>query len=491
VIAQPDEVAAGAAPALADLLAKRLPVDGPILALGDAASAALSRRPGVERRAFDDRRSVSPATLEPGGWRAIVLDASRSAAPVTEGASLEALRGALDTEGRLFVLLAANEGAVGYGADGHVAAAVVGALFETRFCLVHEDTVGIEPAGATPTTALVLEARPDQHLVRSYRERDETAIVRLFAESFSPSRGLDHWRWKYCDNPFGTLAISCAFGPTDELVAHYAAYAVPFRRSRARGAETVLCHQVGDTMTDRGQRHVGRGRTSLLGRTARHFYARHCEGKVAFNYGFNTGNIQRFSQLFVGARKVWDVELWSSTAGELRLAAPRRFRPYRATRVDHLDADVDDLFERAAARYGLLVERRRPYLEWRYLRCPDVEYRLYRVDRGRHLVGWGVVRANGGRLLLGDALFDPEHPEAVSAFLREASGIGAAGAAEQRIEGWFSRHPAWWCERLEALGFTASPEPQGLGMVFVPFLECPQQELESDYYLTMGDSDLF
>ena len=28
-------------------------------------------------------------------------------------------------------------------------------------------------------------------------------------------------------------------------------------------------------------------------------------------------------------------------------------------------------------------------------------------------------------------------------------------------------------------------------MVFVPFLECPQRELESEYYLTMGDSDLF
>jgi hypothetical protein len=103
-----------------------------------------------------------------------------------------------------------------------------------------------------------------------------------------------------------------------------------------------------------------------------------------------------------------------------------------------------------------------------------------------------VVRADGDRLLLGDALFDPEHPDAVSAWLRAASGgEDGGGAAERRIEGWFSRHPSWWCERLTAIGFTASPQPQGLGMVFVPFLECPQQELESSYYLTMGDSDLF
>ena len=377
-----------------------------------------------------------------------------------------------------------------------MASAAVGALLEARFRLVHEETVALDPGRGARATALVLEARPDQHVVRSYREGDEAAIVRLFAESFSPDRGLAHWRWKYRDNPFGTLAISCAFGPDGELVAHYAAYPVPFRRSRAGAAETVLCHQVGDTMTDRRHRHVGRGKTSLLGRTARHFYARHCEGRVAFNYGFNTGNIQRFSELFVGARKVWDIELWSCRAGDLSLAAPRRFRPYRVTRIDRLGADADDFFERVAPRYGLLVERRRPYLEWRYLRCPDVEYRLYRVDRGRHLVGWGVVRAEGERLLLGDALFDPEHPDAVSALLREASGLGdgddaGAAATERRIEGWFSPHPAWWRERLVALGFTAAPEPHGLGMVFVPFLECPQRELESGYYLTMGDSDLF
>ncbi|HEX2465470.1 MAG TPA: hypothetical protein VHR17_12680 [Thermoanaerobaculia bacterium] len=491
MIAQPDDVH-GAAPSLADLLAKRLPAGGPILALGNAAPAPLSERDGVQRRALDDRATISPAILEPGGWRAIVVDAARVAAPATGAASLEALRRALDPEGRLFVVLAASGEPDGHEGPQGVAAAAIGALFEARFCLVHEDTVAVESGRASPATTLVLEARPDQHVVRPYRDGDETAIVRLFAESFSPSRGLDHWRWKYRDNPFGTLAISCAFGPTGELVAHYAAYPVPFRRSRADGPETVLCHQVGDTMTDRRHRHVGRGRTSLLGRTARHFYARRCEGKVAFNYGFNTGNIQRFSQLFVGARKVWDVELWSSPAGDLRLTAPRRFRPYRATRIDRLGAEFDDFFERVAPRYGLLVERRRPYVEWRYLRCPDVAYRLYRVDRGRHLVGWGVVRADGDRLLLGDALFDPEHPDAVSAWLREANG-GEDGrrAAERRIEGWFSRHPSWWCERLTALGFTAAPQPQGLGMVFVPFLECPQQELESSYYLTMGDSDLF
>ena len=81
--------------------------------------------------------------------------------------------------------------------------------------------------------SVVIEARVDEHVVRSYRDGDESAILRLFEQSFSPGRGLEHWRWKYRDNPFGTLAISVAIAPGGELVAHYAAYPVPFRRSRA------------------------------------------------------------------------------------------------------------------------------------------------------------------------------------------------------------------------------------------------------------------
>ena len=36
-------------------------------------------------------------------------------------------------------------------------------------------------------------------------------------------------------------------------------------------------------------RHIGRGPSSVLGRSALHFYEHYCEGVVAFNYGFNVG----------------------------------------------------------------------------------------------------------------------------------------------------------------------------------------------------------
>ena len=496
-------------------LAERLPAEGPILALGERAWLEVAGQGRTERRALDDAWESPPRMFTVDGqssWRAIVVSDEDGPPTSSWPATLERIRRALDPAGRLFVIARAGDRGVRRSATG--VSDIIGALYEAGFCVTREDALAFATTGSPAPSpmgqdkaSVVIEARADDHVVRSYRDGDESAILRLFAQSFAPGRSLDHWNWRYRDNPFGTLAISAAIAPGGELVAHYAAYPVPFRRSRAGRSETVLCHQVGDTMTDRHHRHVGRGPTSLLGRTARHFYARRCDGKVAFNYGFNTGNIQRFSQLFVGARKVWDIEVWGAHAEGLRLARPRRFRPYRVTRVSgggldgNLGETFDRFFEQVAPHYGLLVERRQPYLVWRYLRCPDVDYRLFRVDRGGKLVGWGVTRVDGDRVVLGDALFDPEHVEGFDALLRTigveaparggAAEAAAAGEKLPHIEGWFARHPAWWSDRLAGLGFVAAPQSQGLGMVFVPFLECPEEELRSSYYLTMGDSDLF
>src|SRR6266446_4774046 len=118
--------------------------------------------------------------------------------------------------------------------------------------------------------------------VRPYAPGDEAAILDLFARSFHAPRSLEHWLWKYASDPWGWLHISEAWEDA-RLVAHYAGYPVPF----VDGTEQLTAHQIGDTMTDPSIRHIGRGPSSILGRTALHFYEHFCQGRVAFNYGFN------------------------------------------------------------------------------------------------------------------------------------------------------------------------------------------------------------
>src|SRR5205814_3858668 len=123
----------------------------------------------------------------------------------------------------------------------------------------------------------------ERFVTRAYEPGDEAAILDLFARSFHAPRTLEHFDWKYRRNPYGNAHISLAFDDEGRLVGHYAAYPVPFRD----GDRDLIAHQVGDTMTDKSVRHIGRGPTSVLGITALHFYETFCQNRVAFNYGFN------------------------------------------------------------------------------------------------------------------------------------------------------------------------------------------------------------
>ncbi len=336
-----------------------------------------------------------------------------------------------------------------------------------------------------------LVARRDDYVVREYRPGDELQILAIFEGSFFVKRSRERWQWEYQENPYGHLHISCAFAGDGQLVAHYAGYPVRFWRGGERLPLPAL--QIGDTMTLPAVRSVGRGPTSLLARTARHFYARYCEGRVAFNYGFNTGNIQRFSMSFVGARQLEDLPYHRLSLPASRLAVATGLRArlagWRESHVETLDARWDELFTRVAPAYGMLIERDAAYLDWRYRRCPDAGYFIAACEHRGRLAGWAVFRRREERLQWVDALIDPAKPQAIARLL-----AFALAAPEHRgvnaVEAWISARPAWWRPFFAELGFVAEPEPNALGMVFVPFAVDPEEEMRRSLFYMMGDSDL-
>lgn len=360
------------------------------------------------------------------------------------------------------------------------------ALSESGFAILRE--LAPEEAGG----ARILLARRETFRVREYQPGDEVQILAIFEGSFFVPRSLARWSWEYRENPYGNLMISEAFGAGEDVVAHYAGYPVRFRSAAA--AEPLLALQIGDTMTHPAVRHVGRGPTSLLGRTVRHFYARFCEGKVAFNYGFNTGNIQRFSMAFVGARRLEDLPFHVLRLPASSLTSRGRFRDRLAgwseQRVERFDARWDELFARVAPSYGMLVERDARYLDWRYARCPGGGYSISACFRRGRLMGWGAFRRREDRLLWGDALVDPSCPEVVGRVLSHALSL-PEHVGVRSVETWATARPEWWRPLILRLGFVAEPEPNALGLVFVPFGIDPGREMRDRLYYAMGDSDLF
>jgi len=324
---------------------------------------------------------------------------------------------------------------------------------------------------------------------RAYRAGDETAILDLFARSFPHApRSLEHFRWKYRENPFGSDRISLTFDEGGALVGHYSGYPVPFR---AYGKD-LLAHQIGDTMTDVGVRHVGRGPSSILGRTALHFYEHFCEGQVAFNYGFNVANIQKFSLRFLRSDRVEPV---TYRVRDLRIhplqpvsRLERWSRGYQLELVRETGAEWDELFDRVAGAYRFCVRRNASYVRWRYLDCPDIPYIVVAVRKWRRLIGWIAFRIREDRFTWGDALFDPEFPDAAEVLLRHVVPSYPVGT----IEAWFPPRPRWFDAVLRELGFATRPEPQDLSVMCVPFT-WPEvvPRLRQDLYYTWGDSDLF
>jgi Acetyltransferase (GNAT) domain len=327
--------------------------------------------------------------------------------------------------------------------------------------------------------------------VRSYRPGDEAAILELFARSFHLPRSLEHWRWKFQQNPFGVERISLAFDRDHRLVAQYAGYPVPFRV----GGQDVIGMQIGDTMTDPGVRHVGRGPSSLLGRVAAHFYQTHCEGQVAFNFGFNVSNIQKFSLRFLRSERVESVPYRRRDLLRNPMPSPSRvarlMRGFRIEMVQRMTDEFDDLFRRASVACDFLVRRDRQYLQWRYLQRPDVQYMVLAVRKWGRLVGWSAFRLQDERLVWGDALFDPAVPEAVDVLIRQI-GPQFAERGVWMIEGWFPSRSALLARRLDELELVSAPEPDDLSLMCVPFtMSDAAERMRSAFFYTKGDGDLF
>lgn len=342
-------------------------------------------------------------------------------------------------------------------------------------------------------------ARPSSAEIRlrAYRPGDESEILRLFERCFHVQRSPAQWSWLYRANPFGGPWIELAVDSTDRIVGHYSGYPVRFHRYESGQWRDLLTSQVGDTMTAPEVRHVGRGPTSLLARMAATFYAGRRADRVAFSYGFNTGNIHRFSLRYVGAREFEEARQRALRPARLPDSAARRngraLRLWgaRIEPLDFRDRRLDELFDRARHGYRYLVRRDAAYLSWRYGAAPGREYRAFAVSLRGELLGWSVFRRDGSRLLWGDALFDPTATGA-AALLLDHVLAGELGSDLEQVDGWFSGNPPWWSEQLAELGFRVESEPQALGFVFVPGIETdPLPAFRRSLYYTRGDSDLF
>jgi GNAT superfamily N-acetyltransferase len=152
--------------------------------------------------------------------------------------------------------------------------------------------------------------------------------------------------------------------------------------------------------------------------------------------------------------------------------------------------EYDTLWERVRESYRMCVRRDAAYLDWKYRRCPNREYRVREARREGELVGFCVTREDDYRgLRLGwllDVFADARDAATRDALIGDAlEGFRAGGVARAQA---FSLHAGLGAD-LSRRGFRRGESP----MQF-----CVRSRVESegvfehlgDWHVVFGDSDM-
>jgi hypothetical protein len=171
-----------------------------------------------------------------------------------------------------------------------------------------------------------------------------------------------------------------------------------------------------------------------------------------------------------------------------------RARPLREEMevVRRFDAGADRLWERLAARFGLVVRRDAQYLNWKFIEPPHVRYTTALLKRGGEMHGYVVYRhlrePQGKVTQIVDLLADPADERGLKTLARWVDR--EARAADSDKIRCFATHGS--VRRvLRRSGYFVIKSALEL-TVKVNAVEVPRRFYESldDWHFTLGDNDL-
>lgn len=336
--------------------------------------------------------------------------------------------------------------------------------------------------------AAVYQDSAGRWTIRPYRPGDEGRILDLLRRVFHVERSLDHWRWKFRDNPAGQYHMRLAETPSGELVGQYAG--LPVRM--AWGEKTLVFTQIIDVMVDRRFR-LGLKRPGLFAVLADRFIADYGGlGKVSGGYGFPTPEALRIGRRVAGYTPLHPVIGLVRDLGQSdRQRPPWSAGLFRIEAVDRFGREIDRLWERVRLELPVATIRSARYLNWRYADCPDIRYHML-VAFHRFTgapVGMAILRLwiREERIA---ALVDwlATSRAAASAVVARCEGL-AREAGMRRLEAWFPPY-SWSYRFLGELGFRANATIYQ----FAALPTSPEVSLDwarGRWYYTMGDSDIY
>ena len=320
-----------------------------------------------------------------------------------------------------------------------------------------------------------------------YKGVDEHQIVQLFKQAFNRDMGLDYWNWRFKGNVEGKIQIDLMFDG-ELLVGHYAVSPI---RMICNG-KSILTGLSNNSMT-----HPDYGRRGIFKTLASSLYSRITNEGVELVWGFpNQASYYGFMHR-LGWLPIKDMPMLTLSKDNLKhfnLAQPK----HKVETISHFDPAFDNLWERLrdefASRFRYFVVRDSKYLNWRYGQNPMYHYKILCIREGDDYLGYAVTKFyNGGEQLIGDIVdtFCVSDKEVFLSLIHQS--ISYLSQTASQICCWMNESCQFY-EYLREAGFVESSFVTHFGARPLSNLAEEEREYLADYsnwYLTMGDSDVY
>lgn len=323
----------------------------------------------------------------------------------------------------------------------------------------------------------------DSWLCRDYRSGDEHQILSLYKLVTGREMGLDFWKWRFTENPFGQGIIKLMFDQ-DKLIGHHGAIPIPVLIQGMPVSAALLVNAL--THPDYRRMGISTYNNDLL-------YKEAAQRGIKFAYNFpNPAGYALHLTLedwkAVDQRSVYQKRLETEPGS-------RTLKYSGVCQVEEFDERVNSLWDRVKVNYRVIVPRDREFLNWRFVRNPAVEYAQYLFTSGQNeVLGYMVLKKYFGEDEIKGNIVDILSVDD-EAILREFLGCAYDYFSRNKIQDiscWAPEH-SLWAGVLREQGFSKEITETHFGLKILDKQDSRLKEVEhsENWYLMMVDSDVF
>lgn len=211
--------------------------------------------------------------------------------------------------------------------------------------------------------------------IKNYKNGDEVQIINLFKDAFCKNLSIDLWKWTYNSNLFNQKYIKLMWDK-NILAGHYAVIPIKLYED----GKDLLSGLSMTTMTSSLYKKRGIFRELALNLYFETY------NKINLVWGFpNDNSIHGFVK-YLGWKHVGDIYIYRCKSKKYTI------KEDNIKEVEFFDKKVNDLFEIVKNTYKIISNRNAEYLNWRYKEHAENTYSYIVYEINKSYLGYCIYK---------------------------------------------------------------------------------------------------